>query len=158
MSTGLKGQIERILKDFITNANLKIAAVTSPEGFLMGSAGTSNIELEVYSAASITLGGGGKQAAKRSKLGEVKSLMLECSEGTLLLMPLKRGYLFAIPDKDAATGIVLFEMKRAMEKLNEVIETRLLEGVVDVKAAREALEELEESKFFKKIQEELRRS
>ncbi|MFQ6085642.1 MAG: hypothetical protein ACE5OY_05190 [Candidatus Bathyarchaeia archaeon] len=72
-------------------------------------------------------------------------------------MPLAKANFMAVFDNKAAMGIVLIEMEKAADALNELILFGGLRGKVDFKVARETIREFEKSPVYRRILEESRR-
>ncbi len=155
MAQSVKGNIEQVLKEFCQTSDIDTCAVVSDEGFTLGAVNPPGTDPELYTAVSVSLGGGGIQACRRARLGKVKSLMLTGEEGTILLKPLTTGMLIAKLGKSARPGVALIELSKFAEEVDDILIALSTRGAIDVKEARERIREVEDSEFFRKIKDQV---
>jgi len=155
MDQSVKTGIEQILKEFCKTSEIETCAVVSDEGFVLGAVNPPGGDPEIYTAVSVSLGGGGIQAARRARLGKVKFLMLSCEDGTLLVKPLTSGMLIAKLDRSSRPGVALVGLSRFAEEVEDIMVSLTSKGAIDVREAREKIRELEQSEFFRRIREQL---
>lgn len=112
------------LDDFLaTSPEVEAAAVVSADGLPMASALPSHVEedrLAAMSAALLTLG---ERAADNLGKGELAQVFVEGSNGHVILMSAGlNAVLVAVTSKGAKAGLILFEMRKAADRVKSVMD------------------------------------
>ena len=112
------------LDDFLaTSPEVEAAAVVSADGLPMASALPSHVEedrLAAMSAALLTLG---ERAADNLGKGELAQVFVEGSNGHVILMAAGlNAVLVAVTSKGAKAGLILFEMRKAADRVRSVMD------------------------------------
>jgi predicted regulator of Ras-like GTPase activity (Roadblock/LC7/MglB family) len=111
------------LDDFLAvSPDVEAAAVVSADGLPMASALPPYVEedrLAAMSAALLTLG---ERAASGLGKGELAQVFVEAAQGYVVLMAAGRSaVLVAVTSGSAKVGLVLFEMRKAANRIAEVM-------------------------------------
>ena len=119
------------LDDFLaTSPEVEAAAVVSADGLPMASALPPHVEedrLAAMSAALLTLG---ERAADNLGKGELAQVFVEGSNGHVILMSAGgNAVLVAVTAKGAKAGLILFEMRRAADRVRSVMDAPVAESV-----------------------------
>lgn len=117
-------QLATALDDFLaTSPEVEAAAVVSADGLPMASALPPHVEedrLAAMSAALLTLG---ERAAHNLGKGELAQVFVEGSQGHVILMSAgSSAVVVAVTSKDAKAGLILFEMRRAAGRVQQVMD------------------------------------
>ena len=117
------------LDDFLaTSPEVEAAAVVSADGLPMASALPSHVEedrLAAMSAALLTLG---ERAADNLGKGELAQVFVEGSNGHVILMSAGgNAVLVAVTSKGAKAGLILFEMRKAADRVRAVMDSPVAE-------------------------------
>ncbi|MEX2548645.1 MAG: roadblock/LC7 domain-containing protein [Nitriliruptoraceae bacterium] len=117
------GRLTAALDDFVrTSADIVGAAVVSFDGLAMASALPRDLEEDRVGAMSAALLSLGQQAAKGLTRGQLNQVFVEGDQGFVFLMSAKeQAVLVAIADHHAKIGFVLFEMRRAAERIGDAL-------------------------------------
>ncbi len=112
--------MQDILNQLVTGApDLVGAAVVSPDGLAVASvlpAGTDEDRVSAMAAALLSLG---KRTTNGLERGELKQVYIKGSSGYTILMQAEGGcVLEAITGPEAKLGMVLLDMKSAIQKLS----------------------------------------
>lgn len=112
------------LDDFLsTSPEVEAAAVVSADGLPMASALPPHVQedrLAAMSAALLTLG---ERAADNLGKGELAQVFVEGSNGHVILMSAGgNAVLVAVTAKEAKAGLILFEMRKAAERVRSVMD------------------------------------
>ena len=119
------------LDDFLaTSPEVEAAAVVSADGLPMASALPPHVEedrLAAMSAALLTLG---ERAADNLGKGELAQVFVEGSNGHVILMSAGgNAVLVAVTAKGAKAGLILFEMRRAADRVRSVMDAPVADSV-----------------------------
>lgn len=119
------------LDDFLaTSPEVEAAAVVSADGLPMASALPAHVEedrLAAMSAALLTLG---ERAADNLGKGELAQVFVEGSNGHVILMSAgTNAVLVAVTSKGAKAGLILFEMRKAADRVRSVMDSPAVEAV-----------------------------
>jgi predicted regulator of Ras-like GTPase activity (Roadblock/LC7/MglB family) len=115
---------------------VEAAAVVSPDGLPMASALPPEVEEDRLAAMSASLLTLGERAAHTLNRGELSQVLVEGERGYVLLMAAgPSAVLVAVTSHDAKVGLVLFEMRNAVESIAAVMDGSYRKG-----AAAEAAE------------------
>jgi len=102
---------------------VEAAAVVSPDGLPMASALPPDVEEDRLAAMSASLLTLGERAAHNLNRGELAQVLVEGERGYVLLMAAgPSAVLVAVTSHDAKVGLVLFEMKKAVESIAAVMD------------------------------------
>ncbi len=102
---------------------VEAAAVVSPDGLPMASALPPDVEEDRLAAMSASLLTLGERAAHNLNRGELAQVLVEGERGYVLLMAAgPNAVLVAVTSHDAKVGLVLFEMKKAVETIAAVMD------------------------------------
>lgn len=112
------------LDDFLaTSPEVEAAAVVSADGLPMASALPPHVaedRLAAMSAALLTLG---ERAAENLGKGELAQVFVEGSNGHVILMAAGNNcVLVAVTSRGAKAGLILFEMRKAAERVRSVMD------------------------------------
>jgi uncharacterized protein len=118
------------LDDFLaTSPEVEAAAVVSADGLPMASALPPHVEedrLAAMSAALLTLG---ERAADNLGKGELAQVFVEGSNGHVILMSAgANAVLVAVTARGAKAGLILFEMRKAADRVRGVMDTPMTES------------------------------
>jgi len=118
-------QLAAALDDFLaTSPEVEAAAVVSADGLPMASALPSHVEedrLAAMSAALLTLG---ERAADNLGKGDLAQVFVEGSNGHVILMSAgTNAVLVAVTSKGAKAGLILFEMRKAADRVRTVMDS-----------------------------------
>lgn len=118
------------LDDFLaTSPEVEAAAVVSADGLPMASALPPHVEedrLAAMSAALLTLG---ERAADNLGKGHLAQVFVEGSQGHVILMSAgESAVLVAVTSRDAKAGLVLFEMRKASGRVQQVMDAPAVEA------------------------------
>jgi predicted regulator of Ras-like GTPase activity (Roadblock/LC7/MglB family) len=119
------------LDDFLaTSPEVEAAAVVSADGLPMASALPPHVEedrLAAMSAALLTLG---ERAADNLGKGELAQVFVEGSNGHVILMSAgANSVLVAVTSRGAKAGLILFEMRKASDKIRSVMDAPVPEPI-----------------------------
>lgn len=102
---------------------VEAAAVVSPDGLPMASALPPDIEEDRLAAMSASLLTLGERAAHNLNRGDLAQVLVEGERGYVLLMAAgPSAVLVAVTSHDAKVGLVLFEMRKAVESIAAVMD------------------------------------
>jgi predicted regulator of Ras-like GTPase activity (Roadblock/LC7/MglB family) len=123
-------QLAAALDDFLaTSPEVEAAAVVSADGLPMASALPPHVEedrLAAMSAALLTLG---ERAADNLGKGELAQVFVEGSNGHVILMSAgANAVLVAVTARGAKAGLILFEMRKAADRVRSVMEAPSIES------------------------------
>ena len=124
-------QLANALDDFLaTSPEVEAAAVVSADGLPMASALPPHVEedrLAAMSAALLTLG---ERAADNLGKGELAQVFVEGSNGHVILMSAgPNAVLVAVTSRGAKAGLILFEMRKAADRIRSVMDAPSPESV-----------------------------
>jgi predicted regulator of Ras-like GTPase activity (Roadblock/LC7/MglB family) len=119
------------LDDFLaTSPEVEAAAVVSADGLPMASALPPHVEedrLAAMSAALLTLG---ERAADNLGKGELAQVFVEGSNGHVILMSAgANAVLVAVTARGAKAGLILFEMRKAADRVKHTMDSPVPEAV-----------------------------
>ena len=119
------------LDDFLaTSPEVEAAAVVSADGLPMASALPPHVEedrLAAMSAALLTLG---ERAADNLGKGELAQVLVEGSNGHVILMSAgANSVLVAVTAREAKAGLILFEMRKASDRIRSVMDSPVAESM-----------------------------
>lgn len=117
-------QLAAALDDFLaTSPEVEAAAVVSADGLPMASALPPHVEedrLAAMSAALLTLG---ERAADNLGKGELAQVFVEGANGHVILMSAGlSAVLVAVTTSGAKAGLILFEMRKAADRVRSVMD------------------------------------
>ncbi len=102
---------------------VEAAAVVSPDGLPMASALPPDVEEDRLAAMSASLLTLGERAAHNLNRGDLSQVLVEGERGYVLLMAAgPSAVLVAVTSHDAKVGLVLFEMRKAVESIAAVMD------------------------------------
>lgn len=116
-------QIQQLLKTFVTNSpDVEGAAMVSTDGLILASvlpAGTDEDRVSAMAAALLSLGERTSQELQRGALDQV---YVKGSSGYIILMQAgSEAVLETIAGPAAKLGMVLLDMKRAVQELSRLV-------------------------------------
>ena len=125
------------LDDFLaTSPEVEAAAVVSADGLPMASALPPHVQedrLAAMSAALLTLG---ERAADNLGKGELAQVFVEGSNGHVILMSAgANAVLVAVTAKGAKAGLILFEMRRSVDRVRNVMDAPTPESMPEPAAS-----------------------
>ncbi len=117
------GRLSAALDDFVrSSADVVGAAVVSFDGLVMASALPKDLEEDRVGAMSAALLSLGEQAAIGLGRGQLNQVFVEGEHGFVFLMSAKdQAVLAAVADRHAKIGFMLFEMRRAAERVGDAL-------------------------------------
>jgi predicted regulator of Ras-like GTPase activity (Roadblock/LC7/MglB family) len=117
------GRLAAALDDFVrSSADVVGAAVVSFDGLVMASALPTDLEEDRVGAMSAALLSLGEQAAMGLGRGQLNQVFVEGEHGFVFLMSAKdQAVLAAVADRHAKIGFMLFEMRRAAERVGDAL-------------------------------------
>jgi uncharacterized protein len=127
LSEHLDSRAERLaaaLDDFIRSSpDVEAAAVVSFDGLPMASALPADLEEDRVGAMSAALLSLGEQAAMGLGRGQLNQVFVEGEHGFVFLMSARdQAVLAAVAARRAKIGFMLFEMRRAADRIGRVLE------------------------------------
>lgn len=126
------GRVTAALDDFIRSSpDVEAAAVVSFDGLPMASALPPGMEEDRVGAMSAALLSLGEQAAVGLGRGQLNQIFVEGDDGFVFLMSTRdQAVLAAIASRTAKIGFMLFEMRRAADRIGRALEIELPPPVV----------------------------
>ncbi len=117
------GRLTAALDDFVrSSADVVGAAVVSFDGLVMASALPPDLQEDRVGAMSAALLSLGEQAAMGLGRGQLNQVFVEGEHGFVFLMSAKdQAVLAAVADRQAKIGFMLFEMRRAAERIGDAL-------------------------------------
>ncbi len=117
------GRLTAALDDFVrSSADVVGAAVVSFDGLVMASALPPDLQEDRVGAMSAALLSLGEQAAMGLGRGQLNQVFVEGEHGFVFLMSAKdQAVLAAVADRQAKIGFMLFEMRRAAERVGDAL-------------------------------------
>ena len=117
------GRLAAALDEFIHSApDVEAAAVVSFDGLPMASALPANLEEDRVGAMSAALLSLGEQAALGLGRGQLNQVFVEGEHGFVFLMSCRdQAVLAAIAGRSAKIGFMLFEMRRAADRIGHAL-------------------------------------
>jgi uncharacterized protein len=121
------GRLEAALDDFVRSSpDVEAAAVVSFDGLPMASALPADMEEDRVGAMSAALLSLGEQAAIGLGRGQLNQVFIEGDDGFVFLMSARdQAVLAAVAGRSAKIGFMLFEMRRAAERIGRALEVDL---------------------------------
>ncbi len=118
------GRLAAALDDFIRSSlDVEAAAVVSFDGLPMASALPPELDEDRVGAMSAALLSLGEQAAEGLGRGTLNQIFVEGEHGFVFLMSTKgQAVLAAVARRTAKIGFMLFEMRRAADRIGRVLE------------------------------------
>lgn len=119
------GRLAAALDDFIRSSpDVEAAAVVSYDGLPMASALPEEMEEDRVGAMSAALLSLGEQAAVGLGRGQLNQVFVEGDDGFVFLMSARdQAVLAAIARRTAKIGFMLFEMRRAADRVGKALES-----------------------------------
>jgi uncharacterized protein len=119
------GRLAAALDDFIRSSpDVEAAAVVSYDGLPMASALPEEMEEDRVGAMSAALLSLGEQAAVGLGRGQLNQVFVEGDDGFVFLMSARdQAVLAAIARRTAKIGFMLFEMRRAADRIGKALES-----------------------------------
>lgn len=121
------GRLAAALDDFIrSSVDVEAAAVVSFDGLPMASALPDDMDEDRLGAMSAALLSLGEQAALGLGRGQLNQVFVEGDHGFVFLMSAKdEAVLAAVASRTAKIGFMLFEMRRAAERIGNALASPL---------------------------------
>jgi uncharacterized protein len=119
------GRLAAALDDFIrSSVDVEAAAVVSFDGLPMASALPAEMDEDRLGAMSAALLSLGEQAAIGLGRGQLNQVFVEGEHGFVFLMSARdQAVLAAVATRSAKIGFMLFEMRRAAERIGRALES-----------------------------------
>jgi uncharacterized protein len=120
------GRLAAALDDFIRSSpDVEAAAVVSFDGLPMASALPADLEEDRVGAMSAALLSLGEQAAEGLGRGALNQIFVEGEHGFVFLMSARdQAVLASVAHRNAKIGFMLFEMRRAADRIGRVLADR----------------------------------
>ncbi len=123
MVPGRQAQILEVLKEMKqVNPNFTALAVVTPDGLPMSSLLPEGIEEDRVAAISATLSSLAERASNELRMGKLEQTYAKGENGYILVMSIKGvATLLAVTDKNAKLGMVMFNMKEGIQKIEKIL-------------------------------------
>ena len=123
MVPGRQAQILEVLKEMKKeNPNFAALAVVTPDGLPMSSLLPDDVEEDRVAAISATLSSLAERASNELKMGKLEQTYAKGENGYILVMSIKGvATLLAVTDKNAKLGMVMFNMKEGIRKIEKIL-------------------------------------
>jgi hypothetical protein len=115
--------LKELLKEFkSSSADVQASAVVSTDGLIIASELPQDVEEDRVAAMSAAMLSLGERTSKELMKGSLEQVFVKGQDGYILLMGAgEEAVLTALAKKDAKLGLVFLDMKRAADKISEVI-------------------------------------
>ncbi|KYC52861.1 MAG: Roadblock/LC7 domain protein [Candidatus Methanofastidiosum methylothiophilum] len=115
--------LKELLKEFkSSSADVQASAVVSTDGLIIASELPQDVEEDRVAAMSAAMLSLGERTSKELMKGSLEQVFVKGQDGYILLMGAgDEAVLTALAKKDAKLGLVFLDMKRAADKISEVI-------------------------------------
>jgi len=123
MIPGRQVQILEVLKEMKQeNPNFTALAVVTPDGLPMSSLLPEGVEEDRVAAISATLSSLAERASNELKMGKLEQTYAKGENGYILVMSIKDvATLLAVTNKNAKLGMVMFNMKEGIRKIEKIL-------------------------------------
>ena len=122
MIAGPPGEVSAPLEAFVAMPGVRFAALVDREGFLIEIAGETALPIEVAGALASCLAESSDGLGRELGQGELRGMMLEFTDGVLLLHGVGTAALLVILVRDPGVlGKVRYAVKRALPELAEAL-------------------------------------
>ena len=114
--------MEAILEEIIRAGGIEAAAIASRDGLLISSTLSGQLLSERFVAMGATMIGAAETAATELGMGIPDKIITESKNGKIIGTGAgPKALLFVMTSPDASLGLVLIEMKKASEKIKQVL-------------------------------------
>lgn len=118
----LKDMLENILNDLETVGDIKLSAIISRHGLLMVSKATQESDSEAFAALTATLHMSAESTTKRLSQEIPESIIVETKENSLITHSAGPNALIVVlASNEGGLGLILNELKRASEKVKDLV-------------------------------------
>ena len=116
-------RLSAALDEFLTaSVDIEAAAIVSSDGLPIASALPVDVAEDRLAAMSAALLSLGEKAAEGLGRGELAQVFVEGEQGYVVLMAAgSQAVLVSVTSRQAKAGLVLFEMRRACERIKKVL-------------------------------------
>ena len=123
MSDTKVARLDGVLTELITAASgITAAAVVSFDGLMMASALPEDLDEDRVAAMSAALLSLGEQATNGFGCGNLDQLFAEGDDGYVVMLSARdEAVLTAVADREAKLGFILYEMRRAADRIADVL-------------------------------------
>ncbi len=115
-----KGEIERILSDFMRSAKMDGTAVVRKDGLVIASKIKENIDKNLISAIAAKIIANAEMVSNELDKGSVTHIILKTTEGDTIIYSGEKIILIALVSPAENTGYVVSEAEKVIKKLNEI--------------------------------------
>ncbi|MEM2174397.1 MAG: roadblock/LC7 domain-containing protein [Candidatus Micrarchaeia archaeon] len=116
-----KGEIERILSDFMGCARMEGTAIVRKDGLIIASKIRKDIDNNLVAAIAAKLVGNAEMVSHELDKGSVSSVILRTKEGDTLISSGEKIILISLISAGENTGYVMSEAEKVIEKLNNML-------------------------------------
>lgn len=114
--------LEKILKDMNNTGGVEASAIASRDGLLIYSTILQKSQAETFVAMSATMMGAAETAASELGKGIPDKIIVESKTGSIIGIGAgPKALLLVMTKPDAGLGLVLIEMKKASERIKQVL-------------------------------------
>jgi predicted regulator of Ras-like GTPase activity (Roadblock/LC7/MglB family) len=126
MSDTKVARLDGVLTELITaSSGVDAAAVVSFDGLMMAAALPDSLDEDRVAAMTAALLSLGEQAIDGFGCGQLDQLFAEGDEGFVVMLAARdEAVLTAVADRNAKVGFILYEMRRAAEKIADILESQ----------------------------------
>ena len=122
MTLSVRERLEGILKNLKSVGDIDSSAIVSRDGLLIASDISSSVNAEAFAAMTATMVGAAETAAEELGKGLSERVIVECKEGKIIATGAgKESLLVVMTNPKANLGLVLLEMKKASERIREIL-------------------------------------
>ncbi len=118
----LQGQLKRLLTEFANNTPILGAAILSVEGLPLVSNFQAGTEEVAVAAMVAGIHSASEQAVQELRQGNLKSIIIEGDQGTIVIISIRGGYLLAITSpENVRLGLVFNDGKRVARNAAKIL-------------------------------------
>lgn len=117
-----KSTIDDVLADLLSNRGVVAAALVDADGFVTHIRREFEIDPDALGSTAQVAFGAAVGASADVERGDVKGIIVEATEGVILLQPLADNFVLAIVgDTTATLGTIRFRLRTAVPEMNEFL-------------------------------------
>ncbi|RLG92531.1 MAG: hypothetical protein DRO36_01105 [Candidatus Hecatellales archaeon] len=149
--TPLKEALKEALSGLNRSSGVYASAIVSRDGLLIASMMPEDVDAETFAAMTATMTGAAETAFSELKKGITERVIVEGTQAKIITTGAgEKALLVAMSDSKATLGLILLEMKKAVEKIKKFWVHRLEVAFLDVLKDKDEL-----VNFYKKLLEKI---
>ncbi|NOY62188.1 MAG: dynein regulation protein LC7 [Gammaproteobacteria bacterium] len=113
--------LNEILDELSKTNNVNIVAVVGRDGFVIDSAGSTNIDMDGLGAMVATSIGTSESLGGEFALGELSQYLVEYSSGKIIMATVGNDILAVITDTDAVIGAIRYAIKKIIGEVEKAL-------------------------------------